>query len=512
MIDIKNIDLHKEGDEISSWFSFHKKNKVISNDKIESGRFSLSVSKYDLEKYDSDCHKGLYIDNKLCAYMLMDINESYFYKEYIQEDNDEIIYFQYLLFNPKEDWIKILRDLITYFQSKKEYAIQFSSLMDHHDWFNNIIMKLNGTKIPHYLNNEEIISYFIRLTKIKNEDDYKMNVSLKIYNDNYEEKKMLSSDYDSNFNDKNLLKEHSTKCYIVTLTDDVEHSTSDYRGICTYANIKFEKKKYKIKRRYLMFKDPLIIKNQNCKNELDNDILPTDDIFFDININGKKYYEEGLDDFSYKRLNKICYLSKRSYFLKVIYGIKINKEFCIAPNTRCGQIRDINSNVIKQSYIHEVNVIFSTWINNNFEDTLKQKRKEENIIYEILNKETMIPTKDNYDDLNLNFLFEKQISIDTNNRGIVYLIQPANLIETNRYKVGMSCDIKNYKRLSSYGKGTRYLAIFENCYPKKLETNIKEEFKNKYRLISGTECFECDKETQIVETFLKLCLSTLSHT
>jgi len=502
MIEIKIIDLY----EISSWFSFHKKNKVISNGKIESGRFSLSVSKYDLEKYDSDCHKGLYIDNKLCAYMLMDIDESYFYNEYIPENDDEIIYFQYLLFNPKEDWIKILRELITYFQSKKEYAIQFSSLMDHHDWFNNIIMKLNGTKIPCYLNNEHIISYFIRLTKIKNEDDYKMNVSLKIYNDNC----------DTNCDDKNLLREHSTKCYIITSTDEVEHSTSDYdykgKEVCSYADIKFESKNYKIRRRYLMFKDPLIIKYYNSDNKLDNDILPRNDIFFDININGKKYYEEGLDDFSYKRLNKICYLFKRSYFLKVIYGIKINKEFNIDPNTRCGQICDIKLNVIKQSYIHEVNVIFSTWLNNNFEDTLKQKRKEENIIYQILNKETMIPTKDNYDDLNLDFLFKEQMSIDTNdNRGIVYLIQPASLIDTNRYKVGMSCKIKDYSRLSSYGKGTRYLAIFENCYPKLLEKKIKEEFKNRYRLISGSETFECDKETQIVETFLKLCLSTLSH-
>ena len=97
--------------------------------------------------------------------------------------------------------------------------------------------------------------------------------------------------------------------------------------------------------------------------------------------------------------------------------------------------------------------------------------------------------------------------------GIVYLLQPSTLIGTKRYKVGMSEDIKNYKRLSSYGKRTRYIDIFETCNPKELENKIIDEFKKKYKLLEGTrESFECNNnkdEIHMRETFLTLCLSTL---
>jgi hypothetical protein len=49
------------------------------------------------------------------------------------------------------------------------------------------------------------------------------------------------------------------------------------------------------------------------------------------------------------------------------------------------------------------------------------------------------------------------------NKGIIYFIQPSELINTNRYKIGCStnCDLVRCK--TGYKKGSRYLCIME-CY------------------------------------------------
>jgi len=77
--------------------------------------------------------------------------------------------------------------------------------------------------------------------------------------------------------------------------------------------------------------------------------------------------------------------------------------------------------------------------------------------------------------------------------GIIYLIQPAELVGTQRFKIG--CSSKNrLDRVKSYRKGTRYLHISECENPLKLEKIIKESFNKKFILIAGREYFEGDEQ------------------
>lgn len=59
----------------------------------------------------------------------------------------------------------------------------------------------------------------------------------------------------------------------------------------------------------------------------------------------------------------------------------------------------------------------------------------------------------------------------SDNMGIIYLIQPAELVDTERYKIGISNN-NDLKRCNSYKKGSRYLCIFECENPLKLEKII----------------------------------------
>ena len=86
--------------------------------------------------------------------------------------------------------------------------------------------------------------------------------------------------------------------------------------------------------------------------------------------------------------------------------------------------------------------------------------------------------------------------------GIIYLIQPEELLKTNRYKIG--CSTKSgLSRIYAYKKNSRYLYIAECINPSILETNIKNAFNNKYTLIAGKEYFEGD-EKNIVNDFVKI--------
>jgi hypothetical protein len=87
------------------------------------------------------------------------------------------------------------------------------------------------------------------------------------------------------------------------------------------------------------------------------------------------------------------------------------------------------------------------------------------------------------------------------NVGIIYLIQPAELLGTSRYKVG--CSKKNtLDRCRSYKKGSRYIAILEVVDPLLIEKDIKEHFTKKFKLIAGTEYFE-GEERIMLSDFLK---------
>jgi len=83
---------------------------------------------------------------------------------------------------------------------------------------------------------------------------------------------------------------------------------------------------------------------------------------------------------------------------------------------------------------------------------------------------------------------EENISCDDKD-GMVYLIQPQMLKNTNCYKIGCSKS-STYERLRNYHKGTQILMITKCNNPFELEKLIKKEFNNKFEQISGKEYYE----------------------
>jgi hypothetical protein len=87
--------------------------------------------------------------------------------------------------------------------------------------------------------------------------------------------------------------------------------------------------------------------------------------------------------------------------------------------------------------------------------------------------------------------------------GIIYLIQPSELIGTKRYKIGCSKNTELERVKKGYKKGTRYIVIMECKEPFVLEKKIKTNFYNNFKLIAGCEYFEGNEEI-MKEEFLKL--------
>ncbi len=69
--------------------------------------------------------------------------------------------------------------------------------------------------------------------------------------------------------------------------------------------------------------------------------------------------------------------------------------------------------------------------------------------------------------------------------GIIYLVQPAELVGTSRYKIGCSGNTTLNRIKNGYKSGTRYISIFECEEPFKLENEIKKIFNKKFKLIAG---------------------------
>lgn len=88
------------------------------------------------------------------------------------------------------------------------------------------------------------------------------------------------------------------------------------------------------------------------------------------------------------------------------------------------------------------------------------------------------------------------------NIGIVYFIQPSELVGTNRYKIGCSKQ-NNLNRCRSYRKGSRYICIQECQNPLTAESKIKQFFSRYHTLIAGREYFEGD-ETDMLYDFMRI--------
>ncbi len=97
------------------------------------------------------------------------------------------------------------------------------------------------------------------------------------------------------------------------------------------------------------------------------------------------------------------------------------------------------------------------------------------------------------------------MSIDS---GIIYLVQPAELVGTSRFKVGMSKSPTLERVKKGYRNGTRYLHIMEIKgidHLQFMESDIKKIFNKEFKLIAGTEYFEGD-ESAVKTAFLKRVL------
>ncbi len=92
--------------------------------------------------------------------------------------------------------------------------------------------------------------------------------------------------------------------------------------------------------------------------------------------------------------------------------------------------------------------------------------------------------------------------INTNmNKGIIYFVQPAELVGTKRFKIGCSkaSDLNRCK--TGYRKGTRYVCIMECSNPLALERKIKLQFGKSFTLVAGREYFEGDEKVML-DTFV----------
>ena len=73
--------------------------------------------------------------------------------------------------------------------------------------------------------------------------------------------------------------------------------------------------------------------------------------------------------------------------------------------------------------------------------------------------------------------------------GIVYLIQPAELVGTNRVKVGCSNKSDLSRVTKGYKKGTVSLCICSTEEPFELEKTLLNLFKERFELLAGNEYF-----------------------
>ena len=74
--------------------------------------------------------------------------------------------------------------------------------------------------------------------------------------------------------------------------------------------------------------------------------------------------------------------------------------------------------------------------------------------------------------------------------GTVYMVQPAELVGTNKFKIGCSSKNDLSRCKTGYKTGTRYIHIMECADPFAVEKEIIRVFKGKYKLVCGREYFE----------------------
>jgi hypothetical protein len=87
-----------------------------------------------------------------------------------------------------------------------------------------------------------------------------------------------------------------------------------------------------------------------------------------------------------------------------------------------------------------------------------------------------------------------------NEKGLLYLIQPAELVGTSRYKIGYSKTNDLNKFRKDYKKGSRFLDIYEYDHSPLLVREIRNNFNNKFKLVAGRTYYE-GNENDIKKNF-----------
>ena len=82
------------------------------------------------------------------------------------------------------------------------------------------------------------------------------------------------------------------------------------------------------------------------------------------------------------------------------------------------------------------------------------------------------------------------MAVNGTNYGTIYLIQPAELVGTDRYKIGCSAKNDLERPRKGYRKGSRFIYIMECSNPFEVERQIKKKFNSLFKLIAGNEFFE----------------------
>lgn len=93
------------------------------------------------------------------------------------------------------------------------------------------------------------------------------------------------------------------------------------------------------------------------------------------------------------------------------------------------------------------------------------------------------------------------------NTEIIYLIQPDELINTGRYKVGMSYSDTLDRCKNGYLKGSRYLCIMECVNPLEIERKIIQQFTQRFKVIAGREYFE-GEESELLRLFFEIVMAS----
>lgn len=82
------------------------------------------------------------------------------------------------------------------------------------------------------------------------------------------------------------------------------------------------------------------------------------------------------------------------------------------------------------------------------------------------------------------------------NVGMVYLVQPAILLRTDRFKIGMSGK-NTITRIKSYGSDCRIICIRECANPAIVEKELIHICKARFTLLQGSEWFSGNKRDMI---------------